>query len=151
MSCWRGIAWGTFPDYIAAIGTAGALGVGAAALRGELKARRTALAERIVFWPGDPRVDDPKAPYNRRFRALRVENRSALPAYDVRVSFRSGRTDTTIQTFEVIGPDAGEWVQLPVDLQLVPGGTPASYWLRYRDGTGQTWERSGMSTPAKVG
>jgi len=105
---WSGVDWGTFPDWVAAIGTAlaffGALYVYGHGRRADRRQRRRSQVMRVHVMPlsafrwsrpdlvvkdGVASVADPESPAAPTFEAevsFLISNTSDSPAYDVRVN-----------------------------------------------------------------
>jgi hypothetical protein len=151
--------WGTAADWVAAIGTVGALFFALVTLRTELRDRRTdrernrkAQARRIIFrvwseWPpetdsyGDPL---PVPPWNERLRA-RVTNYSDLPIHTARVHCEFGGEELVLNVTMLLQPGESRTAATKpkrVD-ELRELGRHTLYFV---DAAGTSWARSSALT-----
>lgn len=151
------VAWGTFPDWIAAIGTAGAFAAGGVLLVKELRVQRArdedsrrAQASKVTAWAGESvsSVTTPGGPTRRRVRThIRVRNASDQPVYSCGVTIHTGLDFEPAYVPGLVPPDtklegAVDW-DLPDEAgpYLSSPGGEAQVTLTFRDSSGRMWKR----------
>jgi len=141
------LALGSVADWIAAIGTAGALIAAVVLLRDDRRARATddadhrrAQAESIGTWI----TADDIGGYR-----LNLRNASDLPIYNATIccGTPSGHEPWTVETSWITVPP-GETPTHAVDADASPTGAVIVYWTRFTDSAGVSWQReaSGVLT-----
>jgi hypothetical protein len=152
------IDWGTAPDWLAAIGTVGALAFALVLFARDQEDRRRAQASRVVSWlvveptmsSVTPGVDLPTAPRIVGYHSEAVlHNGSVEPVFDCRVQVDLEPPVTVTTT-----PD-DTWRFTLTERMLPPGQTrrrlrdlresdlPDAYvWMVFTDASNRRWQRS---------
>jgi hypothetical protein len=142
------VAWGTIPDWLAAVGTVGALGVALVLLAKELRARREAIEDRVreharyvAAWLGEQPSSSPGL--------LAVHNGGQEPAYECIVKWTHSGYDEPPQlaAFAVLPP--GETMHAtvtpPAFMSLLPPLT-----IFFTDARGIRWRRDPGGQLARI-
>lgn len=143
------VAFGTLPEWVAAIGTGGALVAAVLLLRDDRKTRRTQddlmtqeQAERIGSWITAPNSDF----------IVHVRNASDLPIYNVTVE---GGTPAGHDPWR----SNTSWITLPpgeTDMARVPSGSSPTgaiilYQTTFTDSAGRSWSRDASGSLRRIG
>ena len=142
------VAWGTVPDWLAAVGTVGALGVALVLLAKELRARREASEDRVreharyvAAWLDEPPSSSPAL--------LLLHNGGQEPAYECIVKWTQGGYDEPQQlaAFAVLPPGEtlGAPVTTPAFMSLLPPLT-----IFFTDARGIRWQRDPGGQLARI-
>lgn len=134
------IAYGTLPDWVAAIGTAGALIAAVVLLRDDRRIRRAQdeehtrdQAQKIGTWITSSDFS---------VYVINLRNASDLPIYNVTVEFGTpaGHDPWTSATSWITMPP-GETDQAPVSAEASPTGAVILYSTSFTDSAGRSWRR----------
>lgn len=154
------IAWGTVPDWFAAVGTVGAFAIGLWLLRGEISAgeqrdrevearaedRRREQASLVALWAsGDLVLEPQRAPNNRTYTSMTVHNASSLPITDVFAVVNRPGIQTSPQDGHrsVLGPGEIIVSSLASDCQPPYAVPMEALEVRFVDAAGRRWVRDG--------
>ena len=134
------IAFGTLPDWVAAVGTAGALLAAVLLLRDDRRVRRAQdddktreQAQRIGTWITTPDFSE---------YVINIRNASDLPIFNVTVEFGTpaGHELWSEQTSWITLPP-GESETAPVAAEASPTGAVILYGTTFTDSAGRSWRR----------
>ncbi|HEU5151112.1 MAG TPA: hypothetical protein VFU19_11475 [Iamia sp.] len=162
------IAWGTFPDWVAAVGTVGALGATIAVLWSEIRQRREAdkdarwaQARRVSYqvhatatYEVEPGPDGTMVANLEKVVAYTVTatmtNSSVEPITDVRAVVMGPMGVLKMTDYGVIHP--GQQGMVGTISLAWNGGPPFGFTghLRFTDARGHRWQRSSDSTLKEV-
>jgi hypothetical protein len=152
------VNYGTLPDWLAAIGTVGALAFALVLFARDQEDRRRAQARRVVCWlvvepttsSFRPGIEGPTTTsiVGDHLEAL-LHNGSEEPVFDCRV-----QVDLDPRQASTAGPDSN-WRLVLTERMLPPGRTPrplwelpgrdlphANVWMVFTDANNQRWQRS---------
>ena len=146
------VTWGTVPDWLAAVGTVGALVAGLVLLRRQLseyalsaRERRATQASLILGWTVPPAKDEPQ-----QAAVVVVRNASPSPVYKLMAFLRDESGDMRIVwASSPVGPSVERRIVVKFGHQHEPAAADIIE-LEFTDGSGLTWRRDTDGTLTEV-
>lgn len=143
------IAYGSLPDWVAALGTAGALVAAVLLLRDDRRVRRSQdeernreQAERIGTWIAASGSDS---------YVINLRNASDLPIYNVTVEFGTpAGHDSWASATSWITMPPGETETAQVAVAASPTGAVVLYGTSFTDSAGRSWRRDASGTLSAI-